>query len=867
LITTRDEALVRPDYNIPDRTTNGTELDDLAVLAAGIDTVPFATVVLELPGCRFLHTNVAFTDGWHRVSAKPDAQDLASLIDPGDRPALALMFEQAAACRGVPAAAVQLRVPHADGTVRWALASCSIGPALKSPENAVAIVQLADISVQKRAEDDIAAREVRWNSALVSSVSGVWDHHYAVGQKYYSPTWRLIRGMSADDPLPPTKDAWIKLLHPDDVEFTLHAMERQEAGDPEFQMFQYRERHADGHWIWIECRGACIERAPDGRPLRVVGTDTDVTARKQAEHGRAQMSRRLEMALGISGVGVYEADLVSGDVYWGERMYEMYGLDPALPVIVGGTWESFLHPDDRPRVLATVAGNTQQNRRYWDQYRIVLKSGEERVIRSCSMSFVDTDGHLKMVGANWDITKDVTLQHELERARLLAEARNRELETARVDIEHNAMHDYLTGLPNRRYLDDVLMRQAHRCAVEGGSLAVLHIDLDGFKQINDTLGHNAGDAILRHAALVLKDSARADEFVARIGGDEFVLVTPAAGGARKLSSLADRIIRQLRKPVLHEGRECRFGASIGIAWSQGIETDAKQLLLNADMALYRAKNAGRNRHEFYSPETHQEIVRAKRTADDILLGLEQGQFLPVYQLQFDARTLDVCGAETLARWQHPQHGLLTPEHFLATAEDIDAVAMIDAIILDHALKDFARWRAGGVPVPKISANVSYRRLLDPTLLRKLTRKNIAPGTLSFELLESTFLDDCGEDVMRTLEQLKRLGIEIEIDDFGSGHASIVSLLRLNPSALKIDRQLVKQLPESAGQRRLARSIVEIGKSLDIKVIAEGVETMAHASILRELGCDVLQGFALAKPMPFDEVGAFIRSQAWRYTCC
>ncbi|MBP2549391.1 diguanylate cyclase (GGDEF)-like protein/PAS domain S-box-containing protein [Neorhizobium galegae] len=837
-----------------------------ASVADIVGRMPFPTVLIDRVSSRLLHANGAFEAAWQRPSVAADALTLSALLDPRDRPALELMLAQAGLPQAVVPSSVELRLPMADGAIKWALATCA-RPETETADGSLILLQLCDITRQKRAEEEIAARETRWNSALVSSVSGVWDHNYGIGQKYYSPTWRLIRGMAPDDPLPPSKEAWLTLLHPDDVDFTLHAMERQEAGDPEYQMFQYRERHADGHWIWIECRGACIERAPDGRALRVVGTDTDVTDRKHAEHGRAQMSRRLEMALAISGIGVYEADLVTGDVYWDERMYDIYGLDPAMPVAVGQTWENFLHPSDRERVLNNVAVNTQQNERYWDQYRIITASGGERVIRSCSMTFVDTDGHLKMVGANWDISKDVTLHQELERARLLAEARNRELESARVNIEHNAMHDYLTGLPNRRYLDAVLVEQARTCGREGRSLAVLHIDLDGFKQINDTLGHNAGDSILRHAALVLRDNAGPDQFVARIGGDEFVILTPATGGTRKLSSLANRIIRQMRKPVVHEGRECRFGASIGIAWTQGMAVEPKQLLINADMALYRAKNAGRNRHEFYSQETHLEIVRAKRTADDILAAIEEGQFQAAYQLQFDAVTLEVCGAETLARWQHPRHGLLTPDSFLSIAEDIDVVAAIDGIILDQALQDFVKWEAQGVPVPKISANVSYRRLLDPALLRKLRRKNIPTGSLSFELLESAFLDDCGDDVLQTLEQLKSLGIEIEIDDFGSGHASIVSLLRLNPAALKIDRQLVRQLPQSASQRKLARSIVEIGKSLNIKVVAEGVETMDHARILQELGCDVLQGFALARPMPFEEIGPFIRAGSWHAICC
>ncbi|SIR00757.1 PAS domain S-box-containing protein/diguanylate cyclase (GGDEF) domain-containing protein [Rhizobium sp. RU35A] len=850
-----------PDCQIPNTPVYGVAAAEAAALAF----VPFPTVLVEAPNGRIVETTERFEQDWRRPAKFSHIFELGSLVHPEDRgPLEALLAGNRISETDEP---LIVRVPLASGAQKWALVDCAPWPNDLADGTPRLLLQFADITAQKKREAEIATRELRWNSALISSVSGVWDHHYAIGVKYYSPTWRQLRGLKEGDPLPATKEEWLKRLHPDDVDFTLHAMERQEAGDPDYQVFLYRERHADGRWVWIECRGNCVERAPDGRPLRVIGTDTDVTDRIEAEHGLTQMTRRLEMALSLSGVGVFEADLVTGRVHWDERIYEMYGILPSEEIRVGETWESFLHPEDRPRILAAAAAEHDEGRPFAEEYRIVLRDGSERVIRSCTMSYVDQDGHRKTVGANWDITDDVMLQRELDRARRTAEARNAELEAARSSIEYNAMHDYLTDLPNRRYLDTVMAEQAMQARRDGTALGVLHIDLDRFKQINDTLGHGAGDAILRHAAGVLRKSARPGQFVARIGGDEFVLLAPFDGSARKLASLADRLVRLLSEPVLHEGRECRVGASIGIAWMKGGDIDAHQLLLNADMALYRAKKAGRNRHEFYSAETHEQILIAKQTADDILHGIETGQFFPVYQLQFDARSLEISGAETLARWQHPTQGLLAPDTFLSIAEEIGALSVIDDLILERALADQARLLDMGLALPKLSANVSYRRLLDPGLIRKVRKLSLPPGMLSFELLESTFLDNCGDEVMRNLAQLKRLGIDIEIDDFGSGHASIVSLLRLSPNTLKIDRQLIRLLPQSAEQRRLVGSIIEIGKSLNVRVAAEGVESMEHARILRDLGCDVLQGFALAKPLAFGELVPFMLSGAWRETCC
>jgi diguanylate cyclase (GGDEF)-like protein/PAS domain S-box-containing protein len=717
--------------------------------------------------------------------------------------------------------------------------------------------------MQARDPSDLADRESRWNYALVGSGLGVWDHNDRAGTKYYSDTWKEIRGMPVDEEYHGNFEEWLTLLHPDDRDFVIEAIKKQIAGDPAYQVFEYRERHRQGHWVWIECRGACVERDETGAPARVVGTDTDITARKRSEEMLEQLSRRLDLALEITRIGVFEADLEAGTVEWDDRLQAMYGVEGTPRIKRAEEWEQALHPDDRECTLNSLSESLEKDRGLLQEFRIIRGDGAERVIRARSAFFLDAEGKRKLVGASWDVTEEVNLRNDLQKAKDLAEARNQELEAARASIEHLALHDYLTGLPNRRYLDRMLDERAAACRQNGLTLAILHIDLDRFKQINDTLGHRAGDAMLKHAAKLLKRCVRATDFVARIGGDEFVVLCTIDSASKKLSNIAVRIIRELNKPVRYEGHDCRFGASIGIAADGGPELDARQLLLNADIALYRAKATGRNRHEFFSKDARRNIIAVKRLSDEILLGLERDEFIPYYQLQFDARTLDVAGVETLARWRHPEHGLLAPDHFLTIAEDLDVVSTIDALILEKALADRAGWAEEGFVTPKISVNVSSRRLADPGLAKKLRAQKIEPGIVSFELLESISLDDCDDAVLANLRQFRKLGIDIEIDDFGTGRASIVSLLKISPRTLKIDRELIRMLPQSAEQRKLVRSIIDIGRSLSICVTAEGVETMDHVRILRDLGCDTLQGYALARPMPASQIAAFVRDGHWR----
>jgi diguanylate cyclase (GGDEF)-like protein/PAS domain S-box-containing protein len=821
--------------------------------------MPVATVAFASTSRRLLYANAAFS----RLCGIPgaEAMEIAAIFAEEDRGAFSASIVGVGRSETPPPSPLRL-LTREKGSI-WVKPILFGTPAPGGTDGTPIFLQLVDIDNEKKIEEDLCEREARWNAALISSELGVWDHDFTKDRLVYSETWRKIRGYVSDEEFNAALENWILNVHPDDRTHVLAAIERQNAGDPSSGPFSYRERHRDGHWIWIECRGASVEWNEKGVPTRIVGTDADITSRKLAEELLANTSRRLNLALEISNIGVFEADIEKNEVEWDDRLKSIYGIDDTTNIKSGAFWESTLHPDDRERVLQRVDAHLEGENGFMHEFRIIRPDRSERVIRARAAPFVDSEGRRKMIGANWDVTAEVALRNELKRSKDLAEARNIELETAKEQIEHIALHDHLTGLPNRRYLDQTLEQRSAECKADGSMLVILHIDLDRFKQINDTLGHRAGDMMLKHAADVLRSNVAKGDFVARIGGDEFVAVCKCDRFSKKIAALAAHIIRELRKPVRYENHDCRFGASIGIACDSGPQLDAKQLLLNADIALYRAKGGGRNRHEFFSLDAQHHVVTTKRLSDEILLGIERHEFVPFYQPQFCARSLDVVGAEALIRWEHPARGILGPDRFLSIAEDLDVVASLDALVLEQALKDHRRWDEAGVSIPKISVNVSARRLADPTLGKTLRALKIKPGTVSFELLESISLEDCGDVSIANLRRLKRLGIDIEVDDFGTGHASIVSLVRLSPKTLKIDRELIKPMTQSAEQRRLVGSIIEIGRSLGIRVTAEGVETMNHAHILAELGCDSLQGYALARPMPAADMPAFIRAESWR----
>ncbi|MDH4442188.1 MAG: EAL domain-containing protein [Rhizobium sp.] len=579
-------------------------------------------------------------------------------------------------------------------------------------------------------------------------------------------------------------------------------------------------------------------------------------------HREAQLtavSNRLGLALDTSSIGIWELDLASGDIQWDDRMYQLYGIAPDVRSCYD-VWKACVHPEDLRVADEALAEAIEQGKTYETQFRITRDDGEIRHIRAAGTAYRNQRGQISVLGVNWDVSADVTLQEELREAQRQTEQQNAALDAARQRMEYNSLHDALTGLPNRRFLDQKLATLP-RDAVGHQDLTVLHLDLDRFKEINDTLGHGAGDAILRHVAGELKSSVGTEDFVARIGGDEFVVVCARPLAPEESSPLGERLITAINQPIVYNGHECRVGASIGIATQPQVAIPAEQLLVNADIALYEAKRRGRNRVEHFNDSLRARTINVKQTADAILRSLGDEEFVAYYQPQFDAHTLQINGAEALARWNHPKKGILTPDKFLDIAESLNVVAQIDASILEQALAQLSRWRALGLGFDHVSVNISAQRLFEDKLVDRLDTLDLKPGSLSFELLESISFDDKADAVAESLERIRAHGIAIEIDDFGTGYASILSLIKLSPSRLKIDRQLVAPIVTNATQRRLISSIVDIGRSFGIGIVAEGVETMEHAAILRDLGCHTLQGYALARPMSADALVEFAQRHA------
>lgn len=455
-----------------------------------------------------------------------------------------------------------------------------------------------------------------------------------------------------------------------------------------------------------------------------------------------------------------------------------------------------------------------------------------------------------IVGFRTDIT---ALKRQQRRLELLAS----ELEASKAHAEHEALHDGLTGLPNRRHLDRKLSA-LEADPSDQGLVFLLHVDLDRFKQVNDTLGHAAGDFVLKHVSSVLQRVAAPSDFIARIGGDEFTMLRHRGATAEESRRLGERIVAELSTPVTFEGNPCRFGASVGVASSPA--SAASQLLLNADIALYEAKGGGRGRVEIFGAELEERHTAKMRLAEDILRGLEADEFEPFFQPQFSAADGRFVGVEALARWRHPERGVVPPAAFIEVADELSVLDVLDRRIFQLSLEACDRLAARGVEVPKLSVNVSLERLRQSELLSDVPTSG--GPRIAFELLETIYFDEKFDEIQMQIDGLRELGVDVEIDDFGSGRASIISMLKIRPTRFKIDRNLVMPIAESADYRRIIGALIEIGHGQDISVTAEGVETQEHVDILRDLGCDTLQGFHFARPISERDLGDMLIAAAW-----
>ena len=429
------------------------------------------------------------------------------------------------------------------------------------------------------------------------------------------------------------------------------------------------------------------------------------------------------------------------------------------------------------------------------------------------------------------------------------------LQQANQQLTHLALHDALTGLPNRLQLVDYLQQRIAQAQRENTRFAVLFIDLDGFKGVNDSFGHHVGDALLVRVATTLRQMIAPGDTVARLGGDEFVMAA-AVGGASEATVLGQRLLARLGEAMkLEDHDDVRVTASIGIALYPGDGQDADALMAHADAAMYCIKESGRNGMALYEPSMSEGAQGQLQLTYDLRRALERGQLVLYYQPQIRALDNGLAGMEALVRWQHPRLGLVMPDRFIALAERVGLIVELGAWVLDEACRQWAAWQRAGARVPTVSVNLSAAQVRSEHLVAQvrsaMRRHGLPAGVLTLEITESMAMVE-RERTARVLEALAEAGARISVDDFGTGYSSLSYLAHLPVHELKIDRQFVHQLVPGSRQAAIVQSVVHLGRQLGLDVVAEGVETPEQKQLLAGMGCTRLQGYLISPPRPVEE---------------
>ena len=591
-----------------------------------------------------------------------------------------------------------------------------------------------------------------------------------------------------------------------------------------------RHRTRDGAVLTVE-----VQTDPVALPGRrgMLTVARDVTEHEELHAALETIGDQLREAEVVAKVGIWEWDIPADRVRWSDELYRIFGLSPqAFP----GTYQGYLaavHPDDRALVRSTVERSLRTLEPFEFAHRCVLPDGTVRWLQ-CRGRVRSIDGRpVRMTGA----AQDVTSQREAAEA-----------------LSQLALHDPLTALPNRSLFMDRLDQALCRLDRRDRVLAVLFVDLDRFKAINDRFGHAAGDETLMAVGGRLREVLRPDDTLARLGGDEFVVLCEDLEDDRAAVRVAERVLAALERPILSGDHAVVSTASIGIALTRRSDTTPDALLRDADMAMYRAKETGRNRIEVFDNSARLRSQARVQTAEELRQAVDSGQLRVVYQPIVHLGQATPAGVEALVRWQHPRRGLLTPAEFIQVAEDTGLVVPLGAWVLRQACRDLTeildRGTVGGSSELVMSVNLSARQLSAPGLVemveRILAEYGLAPWRLCFEITESVLMDDV-DLAIPVLSKLREIGVRLAIDDFGTGYSSLGYLRRFPVDIVKLDRAFVAGLGSDSAADAIAAAVINLGHALGLSVIAEGVETEDQLTVLQALGCDRAQGYLWSPP--------------------
>ena len=682
--------------------------------------------------------------------------------------------------------------------------------------------------------------QARLDLATQGTGLGIWDLDANNHANYFSPRTYEMLGYEPGE-FPGTFAGWLEICHPQDLPVVLATIRDADKRHASDYLLTMRLRSKDGQWRWIESRSQ-VQRNSAGRALRRVGTHLDITERKHAEASLQRAANVFTFAR--EGILITDAEGTIEEV------------NEAFTRITGYSRDE-------------VIGNNPR----------ILKSGRQPQEFYAAMWQALTDvGHWS--GEVWNRKRDGSVYAEILTVSAVhdADGRVRNYVSLFTDItpikenqallENIAHYDMLTSLPNRVLLADRLqqaMAQSHR---RGLSLAVVFLDLDGFKIVNDTHGHDVGDTLLIALAVRMKAALREGDTLARIGGDEFIAVLVDLEQPQDCEPVLDRILQAAFDPVTLTAPAgelmLQVSASVGVTLYPQDGADADQLMRHADQAMYQAKQAGKNRYRMFDVALNTAVQNHHETMIEIRHALERREFVLFYQPKVNMRTGAVVGAEALIRWQHPHKGLLAPGLFLPGVEHDTVGLVLGEWVIETALQQMATWGAAGLHMP-VSVNVGAYQLQHPGFVQRLgellaAQPYVMAQDLELEVLETSAVQDMSR-VADAMLDCQAMGVQFALDDFGTGYSSLTYLRRLHAETLKIDQSFVRDMLVDTEDLEIVNGVIGLARSFGRDVIAEGVETEAHGKRLMELGCDCAQGYGIARPMPAHQFPGWVAS--WR----